>query len=130
MKINLWRNENTMKCRVGKERAKFVLDGRTRLGTQPCGVVFKFVLPEPLYDLVADAAHDLFAVDFVGLQLENIRERRSIPLKKRIEAVAQDMLHAHAPCVRPYLLERFEEAGNRERYLVRPHTPKGIVPEH
>ena len=53
---------------------------------------------------------DLLAKGLVGIEPEDVWKRRSVPLQKRIETVAKDMLHANAPCVWPELLKCVEKA--------------------
>ena len=48
-------------------------------------------------------------------------------LEERHEHVAQDVLHAHAPRLRPHLLEHIHHAGSGERDAILPDMAQGIV---
>ena len=129
MNVALGRDENPVEARIGQERPQLVLNGRARLSAKAVGIQGEFMGPKAPDDGVADAGDNLFAKGLVGIETKDVRKRRSVLLQKRIEAVAKHMLHAHAPCIRPQLLQCFEKAGRRQRNLVVPDTAKRVVAE-
>ena len=65
----------------------------------------------------------------VGKDAQHVVERGIPLLQERHENVAQDVLHAHAPRVRPHLLEDIHHAGSGESDTILPDMAKWIVTE-
>ena len=83
--------------------------------------------PEPLDGLIANPGSERPPKPFIPVHLENVGERQVVPFKKRIQRIAQDMLHADAPGVRPELLEGFQEARGRKRNVLVPDAAERVV---
>jgi len=92
----------------GLEVAGRVVERGDGVGTLAEVIVFKLVLPELLYRLVADVPDDTLAKTLVGIEPQDVWQGRILALKKRIQAIAQHMLHADTPSLRPELFEGFE----------------------
>ena len=72
-------------------------------------VSLKFMPPEVADGLVANVCGDGLSILFVSIEPQDIGQARIVLFEERVQRVAQDVLHAHPPGIRPELLERFEE---------------------
>ena len=79
--------------------------------------------------LVAERIPDAPSELLVGKDSQNVVEGSVPLLQKRHEHVSQYVLHAHAPRVRPHLLEHIHHAGSGECDPILPDMAQRIVAE-
>jgi hypothetical protein len=63
----------------------------------------------------------------LNVEAEDVGKRGAVPFEKGVKAVAKDVLHAHAPSIRPEFSERIEKARRSERDLVVADLVKRVV---
>jgi hypothetical protein len=101
MQVDGRRNEDAPQRGVGEKRSELVLDRRGDFELVSLGVLVELGLPEGADDLVANLGCNALPEDGVGIQPEDIGKRRPLALKEGIERIAEHVLHADAPSVRP-----------------------------
>ena len=112
---------------IGEECPDLVLDRRGAVRAVAERELVELVQEEGADGFVAERLPDAPSELLVGEDAQHFVERRVRLLQERHEHVAQDVLHAHAPRVRPHLLEDIHHAGSGERDPILPDMAQRIV---
>ena len=121
--------QNSPHHRIGEQRPDLVLDRRDGVGAVAEGVFFEFFSPEELNRFVRDLGRHGAPELLVGEQARHVQQRGVAILDERVERVAKDMLHTHAPGVGPVFLEGLHQSGRRQSDHSRMDPFERIVPE-
>ena len=125
--VLLGRGQYPVEQGIGEECADLVLDRRRAVRPVAERELVEFLQQERADGLVAERLRDAPSELLVGEDAQHVVERRVRLLQERHEHVAQDVLHAHAPRVRPHLLEDIHHAGSGERDPILPDMAQRIV---
>ena len=113
-----------------QKRPELVGDGRNTIST---GLVVhgrKLVLPEHTDLFVGDLLHHLPSKAFPDEEFGQVAQISLCLLQERQDAVAQQMLHARSPGIRPLGFEGLNQARCDERSMVWPRlAPMGCIPK-
>ncbi len=109
-KVHLRGHQDAPDGRIGEQRAELVLNRRNHFELVAVGVPLELHLPEGAHRLIPNVGGNALAKRFIGVEPQDVRKRRAVTLKQRVKGIAQHMLHAHAPSVRPELAEGLKQA--------------------
>ena len=102
--------QDTPKRRIGEKSADLVLNRRGGIRPIAPGILLELFLPEVTHRLIGERARDLLPIGLVVQHAQDIVELRMTMFEKRKEDIAEHMLHADAPGIRPVLLQSFHQA--------------------
>lgn len=102
--------EYPVERRVREECAYLILNRCDCIGAHPLRIFCILSFPEGTNLLVCDVLDDAPAERLVRKEAENIGEIRLRLIEQCEKCVAEDVLHPHSPCLRPYLLKSLEQA--------------------